>query len=45
LAVGGAEGARRVLEILLSELDNALALAGAPMAAELDHSFLAPAPR
>jgi 4-hydroxymandelate oxidase len=45
LAVGGAEGARRVLEILLSELDNALALAGAPRAGELDHSFLAPAPR
>jgi 4-hydroxymandelate oxidase len=45
LAVGGAEGARRVLEILLSELDIALALAGAPKTAELDHSFLAPAPR
>jgi 4-hydroxymandelate oxidase len=45
LAVGGAQGARRVLEILLSELDNALALAGAPMASELDHSFVAPAPR
>ena len=45
LAVGGADGARRVLEILLSELDIALALAGAPNAAELDESFLAPAPR
>ena len=45
LAVGGAEGARRVLEILLFELDIALALAGAPKTAELDHSFLAPAPR
>jgi isopentenyl diphosphate isomerase/L-lactate dehydrogenase-like FMN-dependent dehydrogenase len=45
LAVDGAEGARRVLEILLSELDIALALAGAPKTAELDHSFLAPVPR
>ena len=45
LAVGGAEGARKVLEILLSELDTALALAGAPRAAELDQSFLASAPR
>ncbi|MGN6169802.1 MAG: alpha-hydroxy acid oxidase [Solirubrobacteraceae bacterium] len=45
LAVGGAEGARRVLEILLSELDIALALAGAPKTAELDRSFLAPVPR
>jgi isopentenyl diphosphate isomerase/L-lactate dehydrogenase-like FMN-dependent dehydrogenase len=45
LAVGGAKGARRVLEILLSEFDIALALAGAPKTAELDHSFLAPAPR
>ena len=45
LAVGGAEGARNVLEILLSELDTALALAGAPRANELDNSFLAAAPR
>jgi 4-hydroxymandelate oxidase len=45
LAVGGAEGASKVLEILLSELDTALALAGAPRAAELDHSFLARSPR
>ena len=44
LAVGGAEGVRRVLEILLSELDNALALAGAPKPAELDRSFLVRAP-
>jgi isopentenyl diphosphate isomerase/L-lactate dehydrogenase-like FMN-dependent dehydrogenase len=43
LAVGGADGARKVLEILLAELDIALALAGAPKAAELDDSFLAPA--
>jgi 4-hydroxymandelate oxidase len=45
LAVGGTQGARKVLEILLSELDTALALAGAPRAAELDRSFLAAAPR
>jgi isopentenyl diphosphate isomerase/L-lactate dehydrogenase-like FMN-dependent dehydrogenase len=44
LAVDGADGVRRVLEILLAEFDNALALAGAPVAAELDRSFLADAP-
>ncbi len=44
LAVGGADGVRRVLEILLSEFDAALALAGAPRAEELDRSFVAPAP-
>jgi 4-hydroxymandelate oxidase len=43
LAVGGAEGARTVLELLRSELDIALALAGAPRAAQLDRSYLAPA--
>ena len=42
--VDGAAGARRVLEILLSELDVALALAGAPRASELDRSFVTPAP-
>jgi 4-hydroxymandelate oxidase len=36
LAVGGAEGVRRVLEVLLAELDVALALTGTPVAAELD---------
>jgi isopentenyl diphosphate isomerase/L-lactate dehydrogenase-like FMN-dependent dehydrogenase len=45
LAVGGSQGARKVLEILLSELDTALALAGAPRAAELDRSFLVAAPK
>ena len=30
LAVDGAAGAQRVLEILLAEFDNALALAGVP---------------
>jgi 4-hydroxymandelate oxidase len=44
LAVDGAAGVRRVLQILLGELDLALALAGAPRAAELDRSFVAPAP-
>jgi 4-hydroxymandelate oxidase len=44
LAVDGAEGARRVLELLLAELDIALALAGAPRAAELDQTFVGPAP-
>jgi isopentenyl diphosphate isomerase/L-lactate dehydrogenase-like FMN-dependent dehydrogenase len=38
LAVGGADGVRRVLEVLLAELDVALALAGTPVAAELDAS-------
>ena len=36
LALDGADGVQRVLEILLAEFDNALALAGAPRAAELD---------
>jgi 4-hydroxymandelate oxidase len=44
LAVDGADGARRVLEILLGELDTALALAGAPHATDLDRSFLTRAP-
>jgi 4-hydroxymandelate oxidase len=44
LAVGGAEGVRRVVEILLGEFDNALALIGAPRAAELDSRFITSAP-
>ena len=44
LAVGGAEGVRRVMEILLGELDNALGLIGAPRAAELDSRFITAAP-
>jgi 4-hydroxymandelate oxidase len=44
LAVGGERGVRRVLELLLAELDIALALAGAPRAAELDRSWVEPAP-
>ena len=44
LAVGDEAGARRVLELLVSEFDTALALAGVPRAADLDPSALAPAP-
>jgi isopentenyl diphosphate isomerase/L-lactate dehydrogenase-like FMN-dependent dehydrogenase len=44
LAADGADGARHVLEILLGELDTALALAGAPRAGELDRSFITVAP-
>ncbi|MHB8691843.1 MAG: alpha-hydroxy acid oxidase [Solirubrobacteraceae bacterium] len=44
LACGGADGVARVFEILLAELDLALALAGAPRAAELDRELLTPAP-
>jgi 4-hydroxymandelate oxidase len=44
LAVDGAAGAQRVLEILLDEFDAALALSGAPRAAKLDGSFVGPAP-
>ena len=40
LAVGGERGAHRVLEMLLAEFDNALALAGAPVAAQLDRTLL-----
>ncbi|MFL5867970.1 MAG: alpha-hydroxy acid oxidase [Thermoleophilaceae bacterium] len=36
LAAAGADGVRRTLEILLEELDIALALAGVPVAGELD---------
>lgn len=44
LAVDGAPGAQRVLEILLSELDAALALSGAPSARQIDSSFVCRAP-
>jgi isopentenyl diphosphate isomerase/L-lactate dehydrogenase-like FMN-dependent dehydrogenase len=44
VVVDGAEGAQRVLEILLAEFDVALALAGAPRASELERSFVSPAP-
>lgn len=44
LAVDGAAGAQRVLEILLAELDAAMALTGARTVAELDRSFVSAAP-
>lgn len=44
LGVDGAAGAQRVLEIVRDELDLALALAGARTPAELDRSFVTPAP-
>jgi 4-hydroxymandelate oxidase len=44
LAVAGGRGAQRVLEILLTEVENALALTGCPRATDLDRSFVTPAP-
>jgi 4-hydroxymandelate oxidase len=44
LAVDGAAGVQRVLEILLDELDRALALAGCPRATDLTREFVTPAP-
>jgi len=44
LAVAGEEGVRKVLELMLAELDTGLALVGAPRAAELDRSWLLRAP-
>jgi isopentenyl diphosphate isomerase/L-lactate dehydrogenase-like FMN-dependent dehydrogenase len=44
LTLDGADGVARILNILLTELDNALALAGAPRAAELNPDFVIPAP-
>jgi 4-hydroxymandelate oxidase len=44
LAVGGEEGARHVLQMLLAQFDNALALSGAPVASELDRTFVQPGP-
>jgi 4-hydroxymandelate oxidase len=44
LAVGGERGVRRVLELLLADIDTTLALAGAPRAAELDRSWVQRAP-
>jgi isopentenyl diphosphate isomerase/L-lactate dehydrogenase-like FMN-dependent dehydrogenase len=40
LALDGAAGAQRVLEILLGEFDNALRLTGALRADSLDRSYL-----
>jgi isopentenyl diphosphate isomerase/L-lactate dehydrogenase-like FMN-dependent dehydrogenase len=44
LALGGDEGARRVIEILLAEFDSTLALSGARDAREIDRGFVRPAP-
>jgi 4-hydroxymandelate oxidase len=44
LAIDGSRGAQRVLEILLDELDRALALAGTPNASELDRTAITQAP-
>jgi 4-hydroxymandelate oxidase len=44
LAVDGADGATRVLEILLGEFDSALALSGAARATALDRSFVTATP-
>jgi 4-hydroxymandelate oxidase len=44
LAVAGAAGAQHVLETLLGEFVNGLALVGCPRAAELDASFVTRAP-
>lgn len=44
LAVDGAAGAQRVLDILLGEFDNALRLAGAPSASQLGRTWVQPAP-
>jgi 4-hydroxymandelate oxidase len=44
LAVNGASGVQRVLEILLAELENALTLVGAPRLTDLNRSFLTVAP-
>lgn len=44
LAVGGQAGAARVLELILGELEVALALAGVPVAGDLDRRCVAPAP-
>lgn len=44
LAADGQAGAEKVLRRLLAEFDNALALTGCPNAADLDGSYVQPAP-
>ena len=44
LALAGADGVQRVLELLLSEFDTALALAGVPRARDLEPTLLGAAP-
>ena len=41
LAIGGEAGARHVLDLLLSDFDRSLALAGVPKAAKLDTDLIA----
>ena len=41
LAIGGEKGARRVLELLIEDLDRTLALVGSPRLADLGPNFLA----
>ncbi len=41
LAIGGEEGARRVLELLLEDVDRTLALLGAPRLREVGRDLLA----
>jgi isopentenyl diphosphate isomerase/L-lactate dehydrogenase-like FMN-dependent dehydrogenase len=45
LAAGGEAGARRVLELLHDEIENALALAGCASPDEVTRAHVAPAPR
>ena len=40
----GVWGVAKVLEMLLAQFDNALALSGAPVAAQLDRSWVQPGP-
>jgi 4-hydroxymandelate oxidase len=44
LALAGADGVQRVLQLLLSEFDAALALAGVPRARDLEPTLLGAAP-
>jgi len=44
LAVGGAAGAQRVLELLVGEVETALALLGVPRAVDLTPDAVTPAP-
>jgi 4-hydroxymandelate oxidase len=44
LATGGADGARAVLDLLVTELDNVMALCGRPRVADLDPSVVSRVP-
>jgi isopentenyl diphosphate isomerase/L-lactate dehydrogenase-like FMN-dependent dehydrogenase len=45
LAAGGEDGARRVLELLQAEIENALALLGCPTPGDVTRDHVKPAPR